>query len=147
MPTFQSWASPKPCPLERRPSRAGRPGNCGCCSTRCKRHPPEGARLPESTTRQSPHRLRPARPWVWEARAAVDAALYADQPVGILSGGEQRRLLIAQALLTEPKLLLFDEPLASLDLRSQHEIVHLVDNLRRERSISVLFVAHDLNPL
>ena len=42
---------------------------------------------------------------------------------------------------------MLDEPLSSLDLRSQHEIVHLVDNLRRERSISVLFVSHDLNPL
>jgi zinc/manganese transport system ATP-binding protein len=87
-------------------------------------------------------------------RAAVDAALqavgansYADEPVGILSGGEQQRLLIAQALLTSPRLLLLDEPLASLDLRSQHEIIHLVDRLRRERSIAVVFVAHDLNPL
>jgi zinc/manganese transport system ATP-binding protein len=82
-----------------------------------------------------------------EALAAVGADAYADEPVGILSGGEQQRLLVAQALLTQPKLLLLDEPLASLDLRSQHEIVHLVDGLRRERSIAVVFVAHDLNPL
>jgi zinc/manganese transport system ATP-binding protein len=87
-------------------------------------------------------------------RRAVDAALeavgargYADQPVGMLSGGEQQRLLIAQALLTSPKLLLFDEPLASLDLKSQHEVVHLVETIRRERQISVILVAHDLNPL
>src|SRR5438105_6024187 len=84
---------------------------------------------------------------VAEALAAVGADSFADQPVGILSGGEQQRLLIAQALLTDPQLLLLDEPLASLDLRSQHEIVHLVDSLRRARSISVLFVSHDLNPL
>jgi zinc/manganese transport system ATP-binding protein len=84
---------------------------------------------------------------VSEALRAVGADTYADEPVGILSGGEQQRLLIAQALLTHPKLLLLDEPLASLDLRSQHEIVHLVDRLRRERSIAVVFVAHDLNPL
>jgi zinc/manganese transport system ATP-binding protein len=84
---------------------------------------------------------------VSEALHAVGADRYADAPVGVLSGGEQQRLLIAQALLTDPKLLLLDEPLASLDLRSQHEIVHLVDRLRRERSIAVLFVAHDLNPL
>ncbi len=84
---------------------------------------------------------------VAEALAAVGADSFADQPVGILSGGEQQRLLIAQALLTHPQLLLLDEPLASLDLRSQHEIVHLVDNLRRERTIAVVFVAHDLNPL
>jgi zinc/manganese transport system ATP-binding protein len=82
-----------------------------------------------------------------EALRAVGADAYADQPVGILSGGEQQRLLVAQALLTQPKLLLLDEPLASLDLRSQHEIIHLVDRLRRERSIAVVFVAHDLNPL
>jgi zinc/manganese transport system ATP-binding protein len=84
---------------------------------------------------------------VSDALEAVGADAYADEPVGLLSGGEQQRLLIAQALLTHPKLLLLDEPLASLDLRSQHEIVHLVDGLRRERNIAVLFVAHDLNPL
>jgi zinc/manganese transport system ATP-binding protein len=84
---------------------------------------------------------------VSDALQAVGADAYADEPVGILSGGEQQRLLIAQALLTSPKLLLLDEPLASLDLRSQREIVHLVDQLRRERRITVLFVSHDLNPL
>jgi zinc/manganese transport system ATP-binding protein len=82
-----------------------------------------------------------------EALAAVGADRFADQPVGVLSGGEQQRLLIAQALLSHPQLLLLDEPLASLDLRSQHEIVHLVDDLRRARNITVLFVAHDINPL
>jgi zinc/manganese transport system ATP-binding protein len=50
-------------------------------------------------------------------------------------------------LLTHPQLLLLDEPLGNLDLRSGHDIVHLVDNLRRARNITVLFVAHDLNPL
>jgi zinc/manganese transport system ATP-binding protein len=82
-----------------------------------------------------------------EALAAVGAETYAEQPVGVLSGGQQQRLLVAQALLTAPRLLLLDEPLASLDLRSQHEIVHLVDNLRHARDMSVLFVSHDLNPL
>lgn len=81
------------------------------------------------------------------ALAAVGAEAYADRPVGVLSGGQQQRLLVAQALLTSPRLLLLDEPLASLDLRSQHEIVHLIDDLRRARGIGVLFVAHDLNPL
>jgi zinc/manganese transport system ATP-binding protein len=78
---------------------------------------------------------------------AVGATAYADQPVGLLSGSEQQRLLIAQALLTHPTLLLLDEPLASLDLKSQHDIVHLVETIRRERDMSVILVAHDLNPL
>ena len=82
-----------------------------------------------------------------KALEAVDALAYADKPVGLLSGGEQQRLLIAQALLTDPRLILLDEPLASLDIRSSHDIVHLVDDLRRQRDITVLFVAHDLNPL
>jgi zinc/manganese transport system ATP-binding protein len=82
-----------------------------------------------------------------DAISAVGASAYAQRPVGLLSGGEQQRLQIAQALLTNPKLLLLDEPLASLDLKSQHEIVHLVEKLRLERNITVVLVAHDLNPL
>jgi zinc/manganese transport system ATP-binding protein len=82
-----------------------------------------------------------------EALGAVGGSAYANQPVGLLSGGEQQRLLIAQALLTNPKLLLLDEPLASLDLKSQHEIVHLVEQIRLDRGMTVMIVAHDLNPL
>jgi zinc/manganese transport system ATP-binding protein len=84
---------------------------------------------------------------VTNALEAVEASAYADKPVGLLSGGEQQRLQIAQALLTNPQLVLLDEPLASLDLRSSHDIVHLVDDLRRRRRITVLLVAHDLNPM
>ena len=84
---------------------------------------------------------------VEEAIEAVGAPAYAYRPVGLLSGGEQQRLQIAQALLTHPRLLLLDEPLASLDLKSQHEIVHLVERLRVERQMTVIMVAHDLNPL
>jgi zinc/manganese transport system ATP-binding protein len=82
-----------------------------------------------------------------EALLAVGASAYALQPVGLLSGGQQQRLLIAQALVTNPRLLLLDEPLASLDLKSQHDIVHLVESIRLERNVSVIMVAHDLNPL
>lgn len=82
---------------------------------------------------------------VEEALQAVDADHLAGEPVGVLSGGEQQRLRIAQALVTEPQILLLDEPLASLDLRSRHEIVDLVDRICRERGVTVLFVTHDLN--
>jgi zinc/manganese transport system ATP-binding protein len=81
------------------------------------------------------------------ALEAVHAQEFADEPMGVLSGGEQQRLLMAQVLAPELKILLLDEPLASLDLRSQHEIVSLVDSLRRRQEVAVLFVSHDLNPV
>jgi zinc/manganese transport system ATP-binding protein len=84
---------------------------------------------------------------VEEALEAVGASDFAEIPVGLLSGGEQQRLLIAQALLTRPRLLLLDEPLASLDIKSQHEIVHLIASIRLERAMTVLLVAHDLNSM
>src|SRR5579863_7730881 len=77
----------------------------------------------------------------------VNACAYADAPVGRLSGGEQQRLLIAQALLTNPRLLLLDEPLSNLDIRSAHEVVRLVARLGREHGVAVVLVAHDMNPL
>jgi zinc/manganese transport system ATP-binding protein len=84
---------------------------------------------------------------VSEAIEAVGAGAYAGAPVGHLSGGEQQRLLLAQAILNDPKLLLLDEPLASLDLHHQREMVSLIAQLSRERGSAVLFVAHDVNPL
>jgi len=78
---------------------------------------------------------------------AVAARAFADVALGHLSGGEQQRLSIAQALVSRPSLLLLDEPLASLDLRSQREIVALVDRLRLETNVAVLFVTHGVNPL
>lgn len=81
------------------------------------------------------------------ALEAVGAQEFADEPMGVLSGGEQQRLLIAQVLTPELRVLLLDEPLASLDLGSQHEIVALVDGLRQRQGVAVLFVSHDLNPV
>lgn len=77
----------------------------------------------------------------------VNACAYADAPVGQLSGGEQQRLLIAQALLTNPRLLLLDEPLASLDIAHEQEIVSLVAGVCRVRNVAALLVSHDINPL
>jgi zinc/manganese transport system ATP-binding protein len=90
---------------------------------------------------------RQRRELVQQALADVGADGYADARVGELSGGEQQRVLIAHALISRPKLLLLDEPLANLDLRSEQEIVAVLGKLAREHEISVLLSAHDMNPL
>ncbi|MBE7209622.1 MAG: ATP-binding cassette domain-containing protein [Gluconacetobacter diazotrophicus] len=77
----------------------------------------------------------------------VGAEALASRPLSELSGGERQRLLLAQSLLGSPELLLLDEPLISLDPSRQHEIVSLVRALQRELRLSVLFCAHELNPL
>jgi zinc/manganese transport system ATP-binding protein len=82
-----------------------------------------------------------------KAIAAVGASDYASMPVGLLSGGEQQRLRIAQALVGQPQLLLCDEPLLSLDLASQQTITSLIHNYRRENDASVVFVTHEINPI
>jgi zinc/manganese transport system ATP-binding protein len=78
---------------------------------------------------------------------AVDAERFADARVGNLSGGEQQRVLIAHALISSPRLLLLDEPLANLDLRSGQEIISLLARIAREQQIAVLLSAHEMNPL
>jgi zinc/manganese transport system ATP-binding protein len=90
---------------------------------------------------------RQRRELVEAALADVGADGYADARVGELSGGEQQRVLIAHALISRPKLLLLDEPLANLDLHSEQEIVAVLGKLAREHDISVLLSAHDMNPL
>jgi zinc/manganese transport system ATP-binding protein len=77
----------------------------------------------------------------------VDALALADRPIGRLSGGEQQRLRVAQALVSEPRLLLVDEPLLSLDLRAQRVVVDLIERRRRTAGTPVVFVTHDLNPI
>jgi zinc/manganese transport system ATP-binding protein len=77
----------------------------------------------------------------------VGATAYAQRPVGEMSGGEQQRLLIAQALVRRPDLMLLDEPLDSLDLPNQAAVAALVDELRRANGITVVLVAHDVNPI
>jgi zinc/manganese transport system ATP-binding protein len=92
-----------------------------------------------------PNRQREER--IDKALLEVDALHFANAPVGQLSGGEQQRLLIAQALLTNPRLLLLDEPLSNLDITRGQEIVSLVNRVCRTRNVAVLLVAHDINPL
>jgi zinc/manganese transport system ATP-binding protein len=92
-----------------------------------------------------PSRARRAR--VQEMVEAVDARAFADERVGRLSGGEQQRILIAHALISRPQLLLLDEPLANLDLRSAQEVVALLARIVVEQRIAVLISAHEMNPL
>ena len=90
---------------------------------------------------------RARRDAVAEMLHAVDADRFADARVGLLSGGEQQRVLIAQALISRPRLLLLDEPLANLDLRSSQEIIGLLARIAREQQVAVLLSAHEMNPL
>ncbi len=78
---------------------------------------------------------------------AVGATRYADAPIGLLSGGEQQRLRIAQALLGDPRVLLCDEPLLSLDLQHQQAVVALIDERRHKADTAVVFVSHEVNPI
>jgi zinc/manganese transport system ATP-binding protein len=89
-----------------------------------------------------------------DERVRVDAALaevgaepYADAPLGRLSGGEQQRLRVAQALVADPVLILADEPLLSLDLAHQRGVVDLLDARRQSAGTPVVFVTHDVNPV
>jgi zinc/manganese transport system ATP-binding protein len=84
---------------------------------------------------------------VEDAIAAVGATDFATQAVGTLSGGELQRLMLAQAIVRRPQLLLLDEPLASLDVRNQIGVASLVATLATSRQIAVMLIAHDVNPL
>jgi zinc/manganese transport system ATP-binding protein len=92
-----------------------------------------------------PSRRRRAQ--VDEMLQAVDAGRFADARVGLLSGGEQQRVLIAHALVGRPRLLLLDEPLANLDLRAAQEVVALLARITTELGVAVLISAHEMNPL
>ena len=81
------------------------------------------------------------------ALASVGATEFADSPVATLSGGEQQRVRVAQAVAADPALLLCDEPLLSLDLAQQREISDLIDSVRRRTGAAVVFVTHDVNPI
>ncbi len=90
---------------------------------------------------------RQSRTAIDAAIAAVGAERYAAAPIGLLSGGEQQRLRIAQALIGDPHLLLCDEPLLSLDLAHQHGVTRLLHERRVEANSAVVFVTHDINPV
>jgi zinc/manganese transport system ATP-binding protein len=88
---------------------------------------------------------RDANRRVDEVLELVGARGYADRPISDCSGGEQQRLLIAQALVARPRMLLLDEPLDSLDLSNQQTVADLIDEICREQGVTILLVAHDVN--
>jgi zinc/manganese transport system ATP-binding protein len=92
-------------------------------------------------------KARDAARRVQEAIDLVGSGAYADRPIGELSGGEQQRLLIAQALVTRPRILALDEPLDSLDLRNQQGVAGVIRQISQETGAAVLLVAHDINPI
>jgi zinc/manganese transport system ATP-binding protein len=92
-------------------------------------------------------RTRAAKQRVAELVELVGAGRYAHRPIGQLSGGEQQRLLIAQALARRPRLLMLDEPLDSLDLPNQAAIAALISRIARSENVAVMIVAHDVNPI
>lgn len=96
-------------------------------------------------------RLFPARKAyrdrIGEVIELVGATPFAGRPIGQVSGGEQQRLLIAQALVRRPRLLVLDEPLDSLDLPSQASVTALIARICREQQVTVMLVAHDVNPI
>jgi zinc/manganese transport system ATP-binding protein len=92
-------------------------------------------------------RAKAARERVDEVVDLVGATAYAHRPIGQLSGGEQQRLLIAQALVRRPDLLLLDEPLDSLDVTNQASVSALIQHVCRSQGVAVLLVAHDVNPI
>jgi zinc/manganese transport system ATP-binding protein len=92
-------------------------------------------------------RSRAAAARVRELVDLVGAGSYAHRPIGQLSGGEQQRLLIAQALARRPRLLMLDEPLDSLDLPNQAAVAALISGIARAENVAVIIVAHDVNPI
>jgi zinc/manganese transport system ATP-binding protein len=95
----------------------------------------------------SPAQARLERAGALEALRAVDAEALAHRPLGKLSGGELQRVFLAQALAGNPELLLLDEPLANLDIRREGEMVQLIERIVKSRDVTVLLIAHNINPL
>jgi zinc/manganese transport system ATP-binding protein len=103
--------------------------------------------LPIALTGAARDRRRTESERITQVIETVGATGYANRAIGELSGGEQQRLLIAQALVRSPQLLILDEPLDSLDLPNQASVAALLRRICSTEGVSVLLVAHDVNPL
>ena len=103
--------------------------------------------VPLALTKQARLRRSAERQRIAEVVELCGASAYAERPLGELSGGEQQRLLIAQALVRRPQLLILDEPLDSLDLPNQASMAALIGRVCASQGVAALLVAHDVNPL
>jgi zinc/manganese transport system ATP-binding protein len=90
---------------------------------------------------------RADRSGIEKTLSSVGARDLAERPMSDMSGGERQLLLLAQAVLGTPRLLLLDEPLIGLDARRQDDVIDLVRRFSRDRGITVMFCAHELNQL
>ncbi len=94
-----------------------------------------------------PRQAKAERAEAMEALRSVGAEDLAHRRLSALSGGELQRIFLAQALVGKPELLLLDEPLANLDIRRETEMVQLVKEIARKHGVTVLLIAHNINPL
>lgn len=88
-----------------------------------------------------------SRETIDHALEEVQAKQYGDAPLHLLSGGEQQRLRIAQALVSNPDVLLLDEPLLSLDIVNQQVIISAIEHRKRSHKTACLCVTHEINPI
>jgi zinc/manganese transport system ATP-binding protein len=95
----------------------------------------------------SPSAKRQEKERAMESLRAVGAEDLAHAPLGVLSGGELQRIFLAEALVSDPELLLLDEPLSNLDIRHETKMVRLIHDVAESRNATVLLIAHNINPL
>ncbi len=84
---------------------------------------------------------------VYRALEAVEATKLAHEPLSSLSGGELQRIFLAEALVSNPEMLLLDEPLSNLDIKRAQDLTGLISNVAKSLSVTTFLVAHDINPL
>ena len=124
---------------------------------RCLAYAPQIPVLPEGVTARdyvalgrTPHRPLLAAPRGIDRQVVADVmdrlglGPMAERSLATLSGGEQQRAVLARALAQQPRVLLLDEPTASLDLGHAQQVLDLVDRLRRQDGLTVLSTLHDL---
>jgi zinc/manganese transport system ATP-binding protein len=95
----------------------------------------------------SPREATSERAVAMEALKIVDGSDLANRPLSQLSGGEQQKIFLAQALVSRPDILLLDEPLSNLDIRRSHQLIRLIKKVAGDHKITVILIAHDINPL